>query len=113
MIKTNKGLVGIIKRKIIEKYGSFSLIHNMEYQLEWLGRHKVRVTAWQEKMGATINNVEFIIQMSKELMRNQQDKLFEWLFSREQTNKLHNWLYPSGKVYREFEKRVRKKVTRI
>jgi len=61
-------------------------------------------------MGAIINNVEFIIQMSKELMRNHQDKLFAWVFTREQTNKLHNWLYPSGKVYREFEKREKKRL---
>lgn len=113
MIKTYRGLVGIIKRKIIDKYDSFSLIHDMEYQLKWLGGHKVSVSAWQEKMGATINNVDFVVLMSKELMRNQESKLYEWIFNKEQNDKIYNWLYQSGEVHREFEKRERKRSRKL
>ena len=109
MIKTYKGLVGIIKRKIINKYEYFPLSFPLEYQLKWLGGHKVSVSAWQEKMGATINNVDFVVLMSKELMRNQESKLYEWIFNKEQNNKIYNWLYQSGEVHREFEKRERKR----
>ena len=113
MIKSSGELVGAIKRKIIVKYGSFSLIHDMKYQLEWLGEHKVKVTAWQEKHGATINNVDFVVSMSKELMRNQQNKLYEWIFSEEQSKKLSNWLYPSKETYSEFERRERRRYQKL
>jgi len=108
MIKDTKELVKTIKQKISKKHGAYITLYPLKYQLKWLGGHKVKVTAWQEKVGATINNIEFVVTMSKDAMRENENELFSWIFDREQAKKLDKFLYPSKNVYRDYERRKRK-----
>ena len=109
MIKDSGELVRVIEQEIIKKYGAFPVIHPLKYQLKWLGGHKVKVTAWQEKAGATMNDVEFIATMTKDAMRENEIELYSWIFNRAQAKKLGDFLYPSGNVYRNYERRIIRK----
>ena len=112
MIKTHKGLVGIIERETIKKHGSSptTLLWSKDYQLKWLGNHRVKVTAWAERRNAQDYFVEFIILMSKDLMRLEEDRLYEWVHSKSDAKKIGKFLYPSKDVYREFERKRQKKL---
>ena len=109
MIKDTRELVKTIKQRICKKYGAYITPWPLEYQLKWLGGHKVKVTAWQEQWGATINEVEFIATMTKDAMRENENKLYEWIFNRAQAKKLSDFLYPTGNVYRDYERRLLRK----
>jgi len=109
MIKDTRELVKTIKQRIIKKYGSCPTIRPLRYQLKWLGGHKVKVTVWQEKAGSTMNDIEFIATMTKDAMRENENKLYEWVFDRAQSKKLSDFLYPTGNVYRDYERRMLRK----
>ena len=108
MIKTYKGLKGIIERETIKKHGSIptSLLWNRDYQLKWLGNHRVKVTAWAERKRAHDFYVDFVVLVSKDLMREEENRLYEWIHSKSDAKRIGNFLYPSKEDYkREFRKR--------
>ena len=115
MIKTYEELIKIIEKKTIKRHGSCptSILYNRDYQLEWLGNHRVKVTAWAMKWGAQDFFVEFVVLMGKDLMRDEENKLHEWIHSKEQAKKIDKFLYPSKEVYRESERRKRKKYQKL
>lgn len=110
MIKTYKGLKEIIERETIKKHGSFPLLlWNRDYQLKWLGNHRVKVTAWAERKGGHDFYVDFVVLMSKDLMREEENKLYEWIHSKEQAKKINRFLYPSKEVYKDYQRKKYKK----
>ena len=112
MIKTYKGLKGIIAKETIKKHGSIptSLLWDRDYQLEWLGNHRVKVTAWAMKWGAQDFSVEFVVLMGKDLMRLEENRLYEWIHSKSDAKRIDKFLYSSKEVYREFERKRREKL---
>ena len=112
MIKTYKQLEQAIVKKTIKRHGSIptSLLWNRDYQLKWLGNHRVKVTAWAERRNAHDFYVEFVVLMSKDLMRLEENRLHEWIHSKSDAKRIDKFLYPSKDVYREFERKRRKKL---
>ena len=112
MIKTHEELEKTIVKKTIKKHGSCptSLLYDRDYQLEWLGNHRVKVTAWAMKWGAQDFFVEFVVLMGKDLMRLEENRLYEWIHSKNDAKRIDKFLYPSKDVYREFERKRREKL---
>lgn len=93
MIKYKHVLIGAIKNKIIKKHGEYCNLWSLDFQLQWVEKHKVKVSAWQEKHGSTINNTEFTTTMSKNLMRKLNKKFL--IFDETEEEKFHKWIYSS------------------
>lgn len=105
MIKNTKELVEHIRQNMIEKYGAYVSEYPLEYRLKWLGKHKVLVAAWQEKWGSAVNNIEFVCVMSKNALRENEIALYDSISDREEASRLDKFLYPTSKVYKNYEKR--------
>jgi len=105
MIRNTEELVEEIRKRIIAKYGAYVIDYPLKYQLRWQRGHKVQVTAWQEKWGSTISNIEFTVMMTKNAMRENENELYSWITDRAQASQLDTFLYPSDRVYRNHEKR--------
>jgi len=93
MIKNTAELVEEIRKRMIAKYGAYIIDYPLKYQLRWLRGHKVQVTAWQEKWGSTINNIEFTVMMTKNAMRENEIELYRWVSDREQASQIDKFLY--------------------
>jgi len=105
MIKNTEELIEEIRKRMIAKYRACVVDYPLKYQLRWLGKHKVQVTAWQEKWGSTINNIEFTVVMTKNAMRENEIGLYRWISDRVQASQLDKFLYLNKRVYQNYEKR--------
>ena len=105
MIKNTAELIEEIRKRMTAKYGACVIDYPLKYQLRWLGRHRVQVLAWQEKWRSTINNIEFIVMMTKNAMRENEIELYRWISDRVQASQLDMFLYPNKRVYQNYEKR--------
>ena len=105
MIKNTAELIEEIRKRMTAKYGAYIIGYPLKYQLRWLGKHKVQVTAWQEKWGSTVNNIEFTVMMTKNAMRENENELYMWVSDRVQASQLDKFLYLNKRVYQNYEKR--------
>ena len=105
MIKNIAELIEEIRKRMTAKYGAYVIDYPLKYQLRWLGKHKVQVTAWQEKWGSTVNNIEFTVMMTKNAMRENENELYMWVSDRVQASQLDKFLYLNKRVYQNYEKR--------
>jgi len=93
MIRNTKELMEEIRKRIAEKYGESDTDYFINYELRWLGGHRVQVTAWQEDWDATFNRIEFSTTMTKNAMRENEDELLYQTCNSEEGARLVQYLY--------------------